>query len=133
MTTYIPNTKAYIPLPHAQAYTPLPHAQAYIQQSYTSTINGKVVEDDAIRAIYNGKEAEVDIYDNGKIYHSKLNKKDIESIFSRKKHPLTLEKRLIKDFGLKGKKTRRHRNKNKNKKSKRMRSKRMRSKRMRSK
>ena len=108
---------------------PLPLTQAYIQQSYKTTINGKVVKDDAMRAIYNGKDVNVDVYDNGKLYHSKLNKKDIESIFSRQKHPLSLEKRLIKDFGLKAnkKKTRKHKSKSKSKRSKR--SKRMRSKR----
>ena len=106
--------------------TYIPLEQAYIQQSYKTTINGKVVKDDAMRAIYNGKDVNVDVYDNGKLYHSTLNKKDIESMFSRQKHPLSLEKRLIKDFGLKGnkKKTRKHRNKSKSKRSKRMRSKR---------
>ena len=97
--------------------TYIPLEQAYIQQSYKTTINGKVVKDDAMRAIYNGKNVDVDVYDNGKLYHSTLNKKDIESMFSRQKHPLSLEKRLIKDFGLKlqNKKTRKH------KRSKRMR------------
>ena len=97
--------------------TYIPLEQAYIQQSYKTTINGKVVKDDAMRAIYNGKNVDVDVYDNGKLYHSTLNKKDIESMFSRQKHPLSLEKRLIKDFGLKvnKKKTRKHRNKSKSK------------------
>jgi hypothetical protein len=76
-------------------------AQAYIQQSYTSTINGKVIENDAIRAFYNGKDINVDLYDNGQQYNAKLNKKDIKSILAKRAHPLSLEKRLINDFGMK--------------------------------
>ena len=48
----------------------IPLEQAYIQRSYKTTINGKVVNDDAMSAIYNGKNVDVEVYDNGKYYHS---------------------------------------------------------------
>ena len=78
-----------------QAYT-------HIQQAY---INGKVIEDDSVRVIYDGNKLIVDLYDNGKHMHKQLNKKDIKSILAKRAHPLSLEKRLINDFGLVGKRS----------------------------
>jgi hypothetical protein len=82
-------------------------SQAYGSQAYGSQIyvNGKVVRDEMIKAEYDGKNLAVDIYDNGKHFYSKLNNNDIANILSHRASALPLEKRLMKDFSIKKKST----------------------------
>jgi hypothetical protein len=56
-----------------------------------------------IKADYDGKQMAIDVYKNGKHFYTNLNNSDISDILSHRAHSLPLEKRLIKDFGLKTK------------------------------
>jgi hypothetical protein len=94
-----------------QAYN-LP--KTYIQEGHQAIINGKVLENEVIKAMYDGKNMSVDMYNNGQHYSTKLNKKEIDTILSMKAHPMALEKRLMRDFGVKNK-TYKNKNKKKNK------------------
>ena len=78
-------------------------SQGYVIQSYKSIVNGQVIKDDVINAKYDGNKMDIDLYENGQHAHMKLNKQDIKSILAKQAHPLSLEKRLAKDFGVKRK------------------------------
>ena len=67
--------------------------QAYLSRK--TIINGKVIEDDIIKAHYDGNKAVIDVYDNGKHYYSQLNKDDITNLLMRHSNPISLEKRLM--------------------------------------
>ena len=67
--------------------------QAYLSRK--TIINGKVIEDDIIKAHYDGNKADIDIYDNGIHYYSQLNKDDITNLLMRHSNPISLEKRLM--------------------------------------
>lgn len=66
---------------------------AYLSRK--TIINGKVIEDDIIKAQYDGNKAVIDVYDNGKHYYSQLNKDDITNLLMRHSNPISLEKRLM--------------------------------------
>jgi len=67
--------------------------QAYLSRK--TIINGKVIEDDIIKAHYDGNKAVIDVYDNGELYYSQLNKDDITNLLMRHSNPISLEKRLM--------------------------------------
>jgi len=67
--------------------------QAYLSRK--TIINGKVIEDDIIKAHYDGNKAVIDVYDNGEHYYSQLNKDDITNLLMRHSNPISLEKRLM--------------------------------------
>ena len=96
--------------------------QAFVQQGHKSIIrlcgskgnsynvlekcqgvNGQVIENEVIKAVYDGKNMDIDVYRNGEHFSDQLKKKDIDTILSMKAHPLALEKRLARDFGVKHK------------------------------
>lgn len=83
-------------------------SQAYGSQIY---VNGKVVRDEMIKAEYDGNNLAVDIYDNGKHCYSKLNNNDIANILSHRASALPLEKRLMKDFSIKRKNSKKNKRK----------------------
>ena len=66
-------------------------------------INGRLVENKAIKADYDGKNLDIDLYENGNHFYSKLSNNDIASILSHRASSLPLEKRLINDFCIKHK------------------------------
>ena len=66
----------------------------YLQESHQAIVNGRVIENEVIKAMYDGKNMDIDVYKNG--HH-------INAILSMKAHPQALEKRLMRDFGVKGK------------------------------
>ena len=81
-------------------------SQVYDSQAYLSkqvNVNGKLISDQTINAAYDGKNLGIDIYDNGKHFYSQLNNNDIASILSHRASSMPLEKRLMKDFSIKGK------------------------------
>jgi hypothetical protein len=95
-------------------------SQAYDSQAYLSkqvNVNGKVITDQTINAAYDGKNLALDVYDNGKHFYSQLNNNDIASILSHRASSMPLEKRLMKDFTIKGK-TYKNKSKSNKKKSK---------------
>jgi len=75
--------------------------KAYLSKQIN--VNGKVISDEIIKTDYDGKNLAIDVYENGQHYYSKLNNNDIASILSHKASSLPLEKRLMKDFSIKGK------------------------------
>ncbi len=83
-----------------KAYVP----QAYVSLSQLSSINGQIVKDESIEAKYDGKNVDLDIYNNGEHYYSKLDKNDIKDLLARHASSIPLEKRLIKDFAIKNNK-----------------------------
>uniref|UniRef100_A0A6C0II51 Uncharacterized protein n=1 Tax=viral metagenome TaxID=1070528 RepID=A0A6C0II51_9ZZZZ len=85
-------------------------------EGYKTYINGNVIQDDLIKAKYDGKNMAIDIYDNGKRFFTTLNNQDISNILSKKAHALPLERRLMKDFAVR--KTKRINKYKKNKKNK---------------
>ena len=88
--------KAYAP----QAYAP----QAYVSLSQLSSVNGQIIKDESIEAKYDGKNVDLDIYNNGEHYYSKLDKNDIKDLLARHASSIPLEKRLIKDFAIRNNK-----------------------------
>ena len=88
-------------------------SQAYGSQAYGSQayVNGKLIREEMIKAEYDGKNLAIDIYDNGKHFYSKLNNNDIASILSHRASSLPLEKRLMKDFSVKRKSTKKNKRK----------------------
>jgi len=70
------------------------------QQAY---VNGRLVENKAIKADYDGKNLGIDLYENGNHFYSKLSNNDIASILSHRASSLPLEKRLMNDFAIKHK------------------------------
>jgi hypothetical protein len=91
------------------------------QQAYLSkqvNINGKVIEDKTIKTNYDGNKLDIDVYDNGKHFYSKLNNNDIASILSHKAYSLPLEKRLMQDFSIKKGKSKTYKKKSKTYKKK---------------
>jgi hypothetical protein len=77
--------------------------RTYIQEAHKSIVNGRVMDNQVVNAMYDGNKMNVDMYKNGQHYLAKLDKKDIESILGMSAHPLALDKRLMRDFGVKGK------------------------------
>jgi len=94
--------------------------QAYASQAYASQAyeNGQLVEDKAIKADYDGKSLDIDLYENGKHFYSKLSNNDITNILSHRASSLPLEKRLMKDFSIKHKSNKHKSNKHKSNKHK---------------
>ena len=80
------------------------------QQAY---VNGQLVENKAIKADYDGNNLDIDLYENGNHFYSKLSNNDIASILSHRASSLPLEKRLMNDFSIKHKSTKRKSNKHK--------------------
>jgi hypothetical protein len=70
------------------------------QQAY---VNGQLVENKAIKADYDGNNLDIDLYENGNHFYSKLSNNDIASILSHRASSLPLEKRLMNDFSIKHK------------------------------
>ncbi len=71
----------------------------------THNINGNILNYEVVKADYDGKQMAIDIYENGKHFYTKLNNSDISDILSHRAHSLPLEKRLIKDFAIKKRKS----------------------------
>ena len=87
-------------------------------EGYKTYVNGNVIQDDLIKAKYNGKKMAIDIYDNGEHFFTTLNNQDISNILTKRAHALPLERRLMKDFAVRKttRKTKRGKKYKKNKK-----------------
>jgi hypothetical protein len=87
-------------------------------QAHKEIVNGQVVVNEVLEADYDGKQMNINLYDQGKHYSTKLNKQEIEHILAKKAHPLALDKRLVNDFDMKKLKTKTKTNTKTNSKTK---------------
>jgi len=74
--------------------------KTYYNQAQTEIINGEVVKNDMVKAVYDGDTMTVDVYKNDDHYAGAFDKKNIEHILKKKAARGSLEQRLIADFGL---------------------------------
>ena len=79
-------------------------------------VNGQIVEDSMLGTRYDGMKLAIDTYNTGKKDHIELDNKDIMKIMSRPASAMSLEQRLMRDFGMK---TKTRSNKRKTKSNKR--------------
>ena len=66
-------------------------------------VNGQIVEDSMLGTRYDGRKLAIDTYNTGKKDHIELDNKDIMKILSRPASAMSLEQRLMRDFGVKTK------------------------------
>jgi hypothetical protein len=64
-------------------------------------VNGQIVEDSMLGTRYDGNTLAIDTYNTGKKDHIELDNKDIMKIMSRPASAMSLEQRLMRDFGMK--------------------------------
>ena len=64
-------------------------------------VNGQIVEDSMLGTRYDGRKLAIDTYNTGKKDHIELDNKDIMKIMSRPASAMSLEQRLMRDFGVK--------------------------------
>ena len=64
-------------------------------------VNGQIVEDSMLGTRYDGSTLAIDTYNTGKRDHIELDNKDIMKIMSRPASAMSLEQRLMRDFGVK--------------------------------
>ena len=82
-------------------------------------VNGQIVEDSMLGTRYDGRKLAIDTYNTGKKDHIELDNKDIIKILSRPASAMSLEQRLMRDFGVKTKtKTKTNRRKTNRRKTK---------------
>jgi len=63
-------------------------------------VNGQIVEDSMLGTRYDGNTLAIDTYNTGKKDHIELDNKDIMKIMSRPASAMSLEQRLMRDFGV---------------------------------
>ena len=61
-------------------------------------VNGRVVQDTAVKAEYNGKQLHVDKVDNNKFMHYTFHDNDLKKMLKKKTSKLGLLERLNTDF-----------------------------------
>jgi hypothetical protein len=64
------------------------------------SFNGKNITNKGIHINYDGKQADINAFDNGKMYYMNLDNDDIKDILNKQSSQLPLETRLINDFEL---------------------------------
>lgn len=69
--------------------------------SVKTIVNGNVLEDKMIDATYNGNILDINAYDKGEEKHFMLTNADIMKLLAKPASPVSLEKRLLHDFGFK--------------------------------
>ena len=74
--------------------------KTYYNQTQTEIINGEVVKNDMVNAVYDGDTMTVDVYKNDDHYAGAFDKQNIEHILKKKAAKGSLEQRLMADFGL---------------------------------
>jgi len=62
------------------------------------SINGENISNQGIHVNYDGKQADINAFNNGKMYYMHLDKNDINKLLSKTSSHIPLEKRLITDF-----------------------------------
>lgn len=85
--------------------------------SVKSIINDKVIKDASFKSHYDGKDLEIKGYSDGELFYMKLDNEEIKDILALPSNDISLEERLIKDFG-KNKKSNQTRKKTNKKNSK---------------
>ena len=69
--------------------------------SIKSIINNKVIKDASFKSHYDGNDLEIKGYSDGELFYMKLDNEDIKDILALPSNNISLEERLIKDFGKK--------------------------------
>lgn len=72
--------------------------KAYFFGETKQMVNGKLIEDKAIKSEYDGKNLHIDKVDNTKVSHAILKHKELEKILASPTSDMDLLKRLNRDF-----------------------------------
>jgi hypothetical protein len=74
---------------------------SYIQTTaeFKSVVDGDIVEKLALDATYDGKKAEIKSYSDGTLKYIELDNNDIMALLSMPSSDISLEQRLVEDYG----------------------------------
>ena len=96
----MPARAAAAPHAYADPHAAAPHA--YFLGETKQIVNGQVIQDSAIKSVYNGKLLHIDERDNNKIKHYTIkNKKIMNKLLANPISNLGLFERLSNDFKIK--------------------------------
>jgi hypothetical protein len=68
-------------------------------------VNGDILEDSMVDATYNGNKLDINAFDKGTEKHIQLTNNDIMKLLSKPASDISLEKRLLHDFDMNVKQT----------------------------